>query len=185
MMDFSALAQEAVLALARIGADGTFAFTGLAPGSYRWMRSQGIVGSYGARSLLSAIVNGEDVTDVPFEITATTVLADVRLELSEGSVIGGTVRDAAGNPTTAGAVVIAPVDRRYATEVSRRIRLVRADTNGYFEARSLPAGHYRIAHITRLATTNLWEPAFLDSLAGAREVTLGAAETQTVELRVK
>lgn len=172
-------------ATARIAPDGAFEFTGLLPGSYRWVRGQGIVGSYGARSLMSVIVSGEDVTDVPFEIAAAMVLPDVRLELSEGSVIGGTVRDAAGNITTAGAVVIAPVDRRFATEVSRRLRIVRADTNGYFEARSLPAGRYRVAHVTRLTTTNLWEPAFLDTLAGAREITLEAAQTQTVDLRTK
>jgi hypothetical protein len=131
------------------------------------------------------IVNGEDVTDVPFEIAASTVMQDVRVELTEGGVIGGTVRDAAGSMTTAGAVVIAPVDRRHATEVSRRLRVVRADTNGYYEARSLPPGRYRIAHITQLTTAHVWEPAFLDTLAGAREIVLAAAETQTIDLRVK
>jgi protocatechuate 3,4-dioxygenase beta subunit len=172
-------------ALARIAPDGAFTFTGLAPGTYRWVRGQGIVGSYGPRSLLSVIVNGEDVTDAPFEITTTSVQPDVRLELSEGGVIGGTVRDAAGNITTAGAVVIAPVDRRHATEVSRRLRVVRADTNGYFEARSLPAGRYRVAHVTRLTTAHLWEPAFLETLTGAREMALGAGATETIDLRAK
>jgi hypothetical protein len=172
-------------AMARIGPDGAFTFTSLVPASYRWVRGQGIVGSYGARSLLSVIVNGEDVTDTPFDVSAGTVMQDVRLELSEGAVIGGTVRDAAGNITTAGAVIIAPFDRRYATEVSRRLRVVRADTNGYFEARSLPAGRYRVAHIPRLTLAHIWEPAFLDTLAGARAITLDAAQTLTLELRSK
>ena len=168
---------------ARVDPDGAFAFVGLAPGRYYWERSQGVVGSYGPRSLLSAIVNGEDVTDAPFEIAARTSIENVRLELTEGSVIAGTVRDPAGSITTAGAVVIAPVDRRHATEVSRRLRVVRADNTGYFEARSLPPGRYRVAHVTRLATAHPWDAAFLDALSGAQEVALGAAQNLTLALR--
>ena len=122
--------------------------------------------------------------DAPFVI-ADTPIGDVRLELSEGSVIAGTVRDAAGSLTAAGAVVIAPVDRRHATEVSRRLRVVRADTTGYFEARSLPPGRYRVAHVTQLATAHPWDAPFLDALTGAREISLAAAEKQELALRAR
>ena len=169
---------------ARVAADGAFSFAAVAPGRYEWWRIQGLVAGAGPRSLLSIFVNGRDVSDLPFDVGGDAI-DDVRLTLSEASMITGTLRDSAGAITTAGAIVILPVDAAQSSEASRRVRVVRADTTGYFEARQLPPGRYRIAHVTRLSTGHVWEPAFAATLSGAREVVVPEAQTVTVDLRVK
>jgi protocatechuate 3,4-dioxygenase beta subunit len=169
-------------ARAAVAGDGSFAFKGLAPGRYRWTQSQTLVGT-GPR-VLSAFIRDQDVTDIPLVITATTAIDNLRLVVSDAATISGTVRDAAGAPTTAGAVVIASLDPRDWTEISRRLRLVRADTNGTFEVRALPAGRYRAAHVSRLPHERLWDAAFLSALSGGHDVTVTAGQVFTIDLRL-
>ena len=169
--------------LAAVGDDGSFVFAGLSPGSYQWMPSM----LYGVSSprILAAYLKNEDVTDVPLVIGPTTVIDNMRVAIETAAEIVGTVRDAADRPATAGAVIVAPLDRRHVNEVSRRLRVVRADTNGVFRVRGLPAGKYRVTHVAQLAYGQAWDPAFLDKLAGWRETVATAGQTARVELRLR
>ena len=138
------------------------------------------------RLISSITIKGEDVSDRLLVVSPGVSIEDVKVTVTEtASRISGTVLDANGRPATRGAVVVAPVDPRDWTLVSRRIRLTRADTDGVFHVPTLPPGRYRVAHIDGLKPGQLWDPAFLRSLAGAREVDLSAGQVLSVELRLK
>jgi hypothetical protein len=141
----------------------------------------------GVHRLISSIfVKGEDVTDRVLLVAPKTSVEGVRVVVTEtGARITGTVLDAAGKPTAAGAVVVVASEPQYWTVVSRRIRVTRADTDGVFHVPLLPPGRYRVAHVMRLAPGQLWDPAFLKTLGAAQEVTAPAGEVSTVQLRLK
>lgn len=56
---------------------------------------------------------------------------------------------------------------------------------GRFEFTDVPAGRYLVAHVDRLAPGELWDPAFLKTLANSRTVTVAEGQQATVQLRVK
>jgi hypothetical protein len=181
----------------RATARGSFVIPGVAPGRYHLearlgqsdflpqFRIRRLEEPATHRLLSTVFVKGEDVTDSVFVVGSGSI-DGVRVTVTETAArISGIVLDAAGRPTTTGAVIVAATDARYWTPVSRRIRVTRADTDGVFHAPLLPAGRYRVAHVTSLAPGHRWDPAFLRSLAGAREVTVREGEVSNVELRLK
>ena len=138
------------------------------------------------RLIGTVLVNGEDVSDRVFVVAPGKSIENIRVAVTETAAqITGTVLDAAGKPTTAGAVVVFPSDPREWTVVSRRIRVTRAGTDGVYHAPLLPPGRYRVAHVTSLAPGQLWDPAFLKTLSSAREIEAPAGGVATVELRLK
>ena len=154
----------------------------VSPGRYVWGQSQGMPTN--ASRLMRAYIGDDEITDVPLVVEASRPVENIRLVVEDAAVITGTVRDADGRPTSAGAVVIATTVRRFQTEISNRIRLVRADNHGVFRERGLPAGRYRISHIASLTTSHIWEPAFLDALRGV-EVNVAAGESVTVAVSTR
>ncbi len=155
----------------------------VAPGRYSWIPTQQLTKS--GQLLLSVFIKDVDVTDAPLEITAdTTAIENVRVTLTPPARVAGTVLDANGRPTTAGAVVIAAADSRYWTRYSRRVQLVRPDTEGGFEFR-LPPGRYRIIRVAKLAPGQLWDPTFLKTVASGLAVTAAEGQVATLQLRLK
>ena len=173
---------EAAPAQATVDPDGGFTIANVAPGRYRWTPT--LPPARSSQWLMSVFVNDADVTDAPLAIAPDTAIDNVRVTLTAPARVAGTVLDARGGPTTAGAIVMAATESRYWTPVSRRIGLVRPDTEGTFEF-SLPAGRYRVAHVSTLAPGQLWDPAFLKTLAGAREISAVEGQLATVQLRLK
>jgi hypothetical protein len=165
-----------------VGTDGSFRVVGIAPGRYRWLRTQEALYQL-------SVFEGEsplDIADLPFTVHAGDALRQLRVEVTSGAIISGTVTDRDGKPTTAGGVIIAATDPGYWTGVSRRLLVTRADQFGFFEASRLPAGEYFVAHVTQLGPGQLWDPAFLKkTLAAAQRVTVTAGGEQTVNLRLK
>jgi hypothetical protein len=94
------------------------------------------------------------------------------------------VTDARGGPSTAGAVVIASDDSRAWSPVSRRVQVVRPDTEGAFEFR-VPSGRYHVSHVAGLLPGQLWDPAFLKSMARGQPATAAEGQVTTVSVRVK
>jgi hypothetical protein len=174
---------EASAVNAMIAADGTFALTSVAPGRYRWTAGQQLSGS--GRFMLSVFVKDTDITDQPFDVGPDVAIDDVHVTVTAGGRISGTVLGLDGKPTTTGGVVIASLDPRDWTRVSRRIRLERPDTAGYFEATPLPPGRYSVSLVTTLAPGQLWDPAFLKTLAKLPAIALADGQSQTVQLRLK
>jgi hypothetical protein len=169
---------EASRATAIADGDGAFTFTSVSPGRYRWVQYQQL-----GQHVLSAFRGDEDITDRPLAVSAGETIENLRLTITEAGRIRGVVRDAHGRPTTAGAVVIASVERPRWTSVSQRLRAVRPDTEGAFEVQ-VPAGRYFVSHVAGLAEGQLWDAAFLATLAGAAEVTVTSGRAADVQLRV-
>ena len=166
-----------------VASDGSFRAVGLAPGRYRWVRPQSL------GSQLLAIYEGEsalDLADLPLTISVGDASRTLRVEVTGEALITGTITDRDGKPTTAGGVIVAATDSRYWTGVSRRVRVVRTDQNGVFEASALPPGEYFLAYVAQLAQGQQWDSAFLKkTLAGARRVTADAGASQSVDFRLK
>jgi hypothetical protein len=122
---------------------------------------------------------------VPFDVGPDVSIDDVRITITSGARISGTVLGLDGKPTTTGGVVIASLDPRDWTRVSRRVRLERPDTAGYFEASPLPPGRYSVSLVTTLAPGQLWDPAFLKTRSKSLQITLADGQSETVQLRLK
>jgi hypothetical protein len=174
---------EAAPARGNVEVDGTFVIANVAPGRYRWVANPQLTRA--GQWLLSVFIKDADVTDTPLDVADDAPpLTDVRVTLTEPARVAGTVVDATGRPATAGAVVIAADDSRYWSATSRRIRIVRPDTEGGFEFR-LPAGRYHVIHADKLAPGQLWNPAFLKTVASGRAVIANAGQITAVQLRLR
>jgi hypothetical protein len=140
----------------------------------------------GTHRLLGSVRIGDiDVTDRGLDMTDKPI-DNVRVTVTPTAArISGTVLDSDGRPTSAGAIVVVSTDRRDWTATSRRIQVTRADTDGVFHVPLLPPGRYRVAHVTTLEPGQIWDPAFLASLPGAREVTATAGTATTLQIRLK
>jgi hypothetical protein len=115
--------------------------------------------------LQSAVVNGQDVLDVPVEISPGTTISDAVLTFSDShSELTGTLQTSAGTPAPDYFIVAFSQTRTYWTPQSRRLKSVRPGTDGRFTIRDLPAGDYFIAALTDVDPDEWQTPAFLDQL---------------------
>ncbi len=163
--------------LAAVEPDGRFTITNVVPGRY-------LLGA--TLFVKSAIVNGQDSLDVPFEVPADGDITNAVVTVTDRvSELSGTVVWPAAASASGYTVVIAPVDRQYWTAGSRRIQSVRPSSAGRYVFRGLPAGSYLLAAVTDLEPGRLYDPAFLKALAGAAvpvTITDGGRQTQDIRL---
>jgi hypothetical protein len=144
-------------------------FESVAPGRYRIAST-----SSGDWSLRSAMLNGVDVSAVPFEVRAGDDLKELVLTFTDRPAsLTGTIRNESGEPVYAHTLVVFPVDRRARfAGPGGRIKAVRPDSRGRYDVRPLPAGEYLVALARDVAIDALHEE-MLDALeAGAVRVTL-------------
>lgn len=171
-MRFSPLPQAVV------GADGRFTMSGVSPGRYQ-IRPPGIA--------KSAIVDGKDVLDFPFDFTSDSDLANVVLTVTDQTTeITGTLADNAGKPVPDYTVIIAPAEDQYWTPGSRRISFARTRADGQYRLGNLPPGNYMIAVVTDLESGMQYDVEFLKTLTGAGSARITIAEGEKVlrDLRV-
>jgi Carboxypeptidase regulatory-like domain len=166
---------------ARIEQDGTFLLVGVPAGSL-WLRSQ----APGGWSLKSAIVDGRETIDAPFEIGAGDKITGVDLTfIDRQSEISGTVTDAQGLAVTEYTVLAFPADSALWRPQARQIVTARPDQTGKFQLRGLPPGDYYVATIDPAEQGEWFEPAFLEQQrSGATRVSLGEGATRTQNFRV-
>jgi hypothetical protein len=165
-------------AQAQVAADGTFTMSGVVPGHYLFNAFASLI--------KSAMVNGQDAQDFPFEMDGDRDISNVVITLTDkSSELSGTVMQPSGAPATEYTVVIAPADRRYWTPGSRRIQFTRPSTTGRYVIRDLPAGSYLLAAVTDLEPGTQYDPEFLKALAGAAvPVTIADGGRHTQDIRV-
>ena len=172
-------------------AHGPFVFPAVPPGRYRLQAIISPSDYYpetrepgrAERLLASITIGGDDVTDRVIDVPANRAIDTVRVTVTDTAArLSGFVRDAAAAVTTAGAVVVASSDPRDWTRESRRVRVVRADTTGFFDVTGLPAGRYVVAHVDRLAPGQLTDPAFLERLMGLPAIVLAAGQQATLDV---
>jgi hypothetical protein len=166
---------------ARIEQDGTFLLVGVPAGSL-WLRSQGP----GSWSLKSAIVDGRETIDAPFEVGAGDKITGVELTfIDRQAEINGTVTDAQGLAVTEYTVLAFPADSALWRPQARQIVTARPDQTGRFQLRGLPPGDYYVAAIDPAEQGEWFEAAFLEQhRGGATRVRLGEGDTRTQNFRV-
>ena len=161
-----------------VGPDGRFTLTGVTPGRYQ-IRGPG--------PTKSAVIDGKDTLDFPFDFTGDADLTNVVLTVTDRlTEISGTLTDAAGRPGADETVVIAAADDRFWTPGSRRIAFTRTRADGQYVFRNLPPGDYMVAVVTDLEFGMQYDVEFLKTLAaaGSTRVTLAEGEKLLRDLRV-
>jgi len=166
---------------AQVRADGTFESAGLLPGGYLLLP----VPPAGWR-LRSAMLDGRDLLDYPFEISADRDLGGVVVTYTDQRTeLAGTLQTPAGAPASDYFVVVFPADSNLWRRDSRRVQSVRPASDGHYSVRDLPAGEYLIAALSDFESTDLQDPAFLRALvSAAAKTTLVEGETKRQDLRL-
>lgn len=195
----SAMEQVAVMASTMLGgmqaatasADGTFVVKGVAPNKYRLtvtgqgiFMGQALPGS--TWSLKSAMFNGRDVSDLPFDVRPNEDAAGMVVTFTDRPTeISGSVVDRAGRPAPGFPIVVFSTDRAYWTVGSRRIQQVRPSSDGKYKLSGLPAGEYYVCAVTDLDQSQLYDPSALDALAaGSFKITLADGEKKVQDLKL-
>jgi hypothetical protein len=161
--------------------DGTFELTGIMPDVYEL--SATVTGASGWW-LRSAMVNGRDLLDHPLEI-ADDIGGAVLTFTDRRATLSGRLTTAAGVGAAAYFVAVFPADRTLWRPGARRIRLVRADTDGTWTVPDLPGGDYLIAALSDVDAADLLEMPFLETLAAsAVRITLAEGEEKRQDLRI-
>lgn len=136
--------------------------------------------------LKSVTLNGENITDIPLDVS--TVKEDSTLEIiltDKQTTLSGTVRDGRGQPVIDYTIAIFPEQLREDARPARYTRVVRPDQQGRFETRGLPPGNYLAAAVESLEQGGHWDPAFRKHVEpGARRFRLTEGQTATVDLQL-
>jgi hypothetical protein len=76
-------------------------------------------------------------------------------------------------------------ERAYWTPGSRRVQQARPASDGRYRLAGLPAGEYFVCALTDLDRSQLYDPAFLESLvSGSFKITLADGEKKTQDLKL-
>jgi hypothetical protein len=168
-----------------VGADGSFTFSGVAPGWYR-LDVAGTVAGAGAK-MASARMGQSDIADLPFEVHPSTDITNMAVKVTDAlGEIAGTLKDAADRPAPHYVIVVFSADRAYWTSKNRRMPApTETLADGRFRIGDLPAGEYFIFATTDIDPDSLQDPTMLEQLASqARRVTLGEGEKKVQDFRV-
>jgi hypothetical protein len=134
----------------------------------------------------SVMLDGDDITDVPFDLTGRQAVSDLRIVMTDKlTSLSGQVTNERGQPLTDYVVVIQGAEQREPVIASRSIRVVRPDTNGRFQTRGIRPGRYVATAIEALEQGRQFAPEFQQQLRrAAREFTVREGETVSLDLRL-
>jgi hypothetical protein len=167
---------------APVSADGTFTLAGAMPG--RNLLSVAIPPGSGW-TLRSAMSGDRDLADVGVEVGDADLSGLVVTMTDRTTELSGALQTGAGVSATDFSVVAIPADKSLWLPNSRRVKVVRAGTDGRFVIRDLPAGDYLIAAATDAEAETLRDPAFLAQVAaGAVKVTLADGDRKVQDLKI-
>lgn len=171
-------------------ADGTFEIKGVTPSRYDITVSgagfaSAALGTPPVWTIKSVSVNGQDVTDLPLDVSADSDVKNVQITVSDRITgLSGTVLDASDRPTGAYAILVFSTARGHWRVGSRRVFQRQPGTDGRFSA-FLPPGEYYLAAVTEVDTRDLFDPAFLELVsASAIQVLVPEGATTRQDVRV-
>ena len=144
-------------------------FESVAPGRYLIVSRLS-----GAWSLRSAMLNGVDVSAVPFDVRAGDDLKELVLTFTDRPAsLTGTIKNESGEPVYAHTLVVFPADRRARyTGPGGRVRVARPDSRGRYEVSALPAGEYLVSLARDVSIDGLHDETLTALEAGAIRITL-------------
>lgn len=160
-----------------IRADGTFTINGVLPGRY-FLRVPW--------TMRSATVAGQDVLELPFEISGDRNATGVEITVTDKTTeVFGTLTDAAGNPLGNRLVTIAPSDQQQWFPGTRRIAIATTGPYGRYTLR-VPPGDYVVGPIADLENGSQYDPQVLGLLmtTGSR-VTVTEGDSAQRDFRIR
>ena len=171
---------------ATVDASGTFTFRGVTPGRYRVTASiPGATPTTGWQQR-SAVVDGRDTLDMPFEVRTSDVDGAVVTFTDRPAELSGVIQDQAGKPAPEHFVIVFARDRAFWTPQSRRIQSSRPGNDGRFIFRNLPPGEYQLAALTDVEQGEWFDPEFLARLLPASiAITIADGEKKVQDIGIK
>ena len=161
---------------------GQFTTAGLPPGKYR-VRVGVIPVGWMFRS---AMFEGRDIADEPFELGSEDVHGVVITFTTQGTRLSGVIRSERGQPDPETSVLIYPAIPSMWTPTASlfRMRSVRPSTTGAYTVTSMPAGEYYVVAVPEEQSANWQDPKRLAELAlQAARVRIVDGETHVQDLR--
>jgi hypothetical protein len=165
-----------------LSADLAFQIDGIVPAVYLF------TATIPGWTMTSAILNGRDVADTPFDIPAGAPTSGLVVTFTDRPAeVSGVLYDAAGRPTSDLSIVLFAADSTMWFTGSRRTRpIVRPASDGRFTFGGLVAGDYLLAALTDVSPNDLNDAAFLREVAAAAiKITVADGERKTQDLRIK
>lgn len=168
---------------AAVDANGQFTIRGVFPGRYRLAVAGGAPSGY---TLKSAVFGGQDVLDLPFELTGVERPAGGLVTFGTRTTeISGTVNDASSQPAPGATIIAFSSDERFWTPESRRIRAIRPAADGKYTLKDLPPGDYRLIALSDVETGRWFDPAFLRTLSTATLFSVAEGSKLTLDIKVQ
>jgi hypothetical protein len=167
---------------ARVEADGTFVLTGLT--GQKFIRVNGLPQEW---TLKAVILNGTDVTDSALEFRGSTDNSGLQIIVTDKvSDVNGKVTTARGDVTRDYTVVVFPDDPARWAFPSRFVKTARADQQGQFRIRALPADNrYLAVAVDYLEDGEGADPQFLEQIKDrATRFSLGEGESKGIDLKI-
>lgn len=179
----SAVGSAFALQPARLGEDSGFVTAGYPAGHY----FLNLTGRMPGWFVKSAMVNGVDALDQPFELTSENIGNVVITVIDRVTGVSGTVTGGTGAGTEGTVIVFPAAYREWIARgmPPRVLRNVRTQPTGAFSVTGLPARDYLIVAVTDADVPDLQNPAVYDALArAATSVTLVEGDTRTMSLKL-
>src|SRR5205085_2307994 len=133
-------------------------------------------------SMKSVKLQGQDITDVPFDLTTNTTGLEVTLTDRQASV-SGLVHNTRGQPVKDFVVVLLPRNLRDGLVPNRFINNLRPDQDGRFLLRPIVPGDYLVAAVESLDSGEEWDPTVQQRLRDqAKPFTVNEGQAITLDL---
>jgi hypothetical protein len=144
-----------------VKSDGTFELRGTGKIFFR-------VVNLGPWMLKSVILDGEDVTDTPYDLQTGSSIEGLRVVLTDKLTdVSGSVTNVRREQLKDYVVVVQPAREMPATTLQRFLRTARPDQQGRFNLRALPPGDYIATAIEALEQGREWDPEYRPKLRDA------------------
>ena len=169
-------------AVGTVDASGKFTIASVVPGLYRLTAGGAGNGWY----LDSAVVDGQDTLDAPFEVKPGSAPTGAVITFSDRQAqLIGTITNQRGQPAPEQTLILFPADERYWMPQSRRIRSTRPATDGQFTFSGIPPGDYKLVAMVDVETGAWFDPVFLQQIdAASTRITVSEGEKKVQNLQI-
>jgi hypothetical protein len=165
-----------------VDASGRFTIASVIPGLYRF----GAAGAGNGWFLESAIIDGQDTLDVPFEVKPGSSPTNAVITFTDRqSQLSGTITNQRGQPAPEQTLILYSADERFWVPQSRRIRSTRPSTDGVFTFTGLPPGDYKLVAMVDVEPGAWFDPAFLQQIdVASTRITINEGEKKVQNLQI-
>ncbi len=163
----------------RVGDDGRFELRGTGKVFFRAI-------NLGPWTLKRVTLEGEDITDVPLDLTGAASVEGLRVVLTDRLTdISGVVRDDRKQSLKEFVVVIQPAAELPVNALQRFLRSARPDQDGKFGLKGIPPAEYIVTAVEALEQGEEWNPEYRVRLREAgRRFSVKEGETLTLDLEL-